>query len=794
MSYTTLTKTLLGCMLLLAAFSCYAAKLVMTPEQTVVIKGNDISADFAVKELNDIVNRATGSKIRVGAANNAKFRIHVGRTPAVEKMLGKKLLDGLRDEESLVTAKGNDLILVGGGALGTLYAVYDFVEDNMGYRWYFSNDGGDRVKRSSVVTYSGKETRKKPVFTGYRTIHSTTKSDLSRLRNRDNRIAEKFIKGYHYKYGARISGHGFLYFIPAKDPDPRYGWRPKGIKGHFKDHPEYFSMNDRGKRVPDAQLCLSNPATRKEVTRAFLSYVEAKGKGIYMVGSNDNHNTRYCWCKPCMALEKKYRSVGGPLWDYILELCAELKKRNLDGVYVHSLAYKGPDQTERVPINTVFPDNFICDAAFLNSDRTLREVPPEKLSDGTIFKRFENLKEWVKITKHVSYWYYGGGDPLQVYSRMTKEIRELHEAGVISVGACGLGGGYEFGDMTQYLYFSLLRDPKVDTRKLVEEMFALKYGPAKDLMMQYMDELDQCRIAQLPKIKYLLGCETTYDRMSFMTGKELVRWQKLFDDAMKKVEGKRKKYIRNVRYARMGLDVWCVIFSHKITTECPEYPLDLKTIEARCRKAALEYGKDNGIKENQNRVIEVLDQMYNFAFLKNRALPAELAKYPESKVFRFLPPKRNLLRYTKGYYTCEKDDAAASGWASVGKVPDSFDYQKRGGVQVEYYDYAERRWLIRANENPIPMNFFEKDKYKLFRLGKSIIPKSSALVTGGLWGAPTAWSYLSRCYDPSYAGREFEIWISIKVQGPKFFKDDTRPNRIFIDQVFAVDMGVPVGK
>ena len=103
--------------------------------------------------------------------------------------------------------------------------------------------------------------------------------------------------------------------------------------------------------------------------------------------------------------------------------------------------------------------------------------------------------------------------------------------------------------------------------------------------------------------------------------------------------------------------------------------------------------------------LQVLDQMYNFAFLKNRARPAELAKYPESKVFRFLPPKRNLMRYTKGYYTSEKDDAAASGWASVGNVPDSFDYQKRGGVQVEYYDYAERRWLIRALLEEMPLRY-----------------------------------------------------------------------------------------
>ena len=193
-------KLLLPFLLGMFAVAVNAAKLTLPFEKTVVIKGNDLSADFAVKELNDIVNRATGSTFRIGKEKDGAVRIHVGRTPAVEKILGKKLLDGLRDEESLVTANGNDLILVGGGALGTLYAVYDFVEDNMGYRWYFPNDGGDRVKRSNAVTYSGKETRKKPAFTGYRGCHSGNKKLYHfQLRNRDNRVAEQFIKGYRYQ-------------------------------------------------------------------------------------------------------------------------------------------------------------------------------------------------------------------------------------------------------------------------------------------------------------------------------------------------------------------------------------------------------------------------------------------------------------------------------------------------------------------------------------------------------------------------------------------------------------------
>ena len=78
-------KLLLPFLLGMFAVAVNAAKLTLPFEKTVVIKGNDLSADFAVKELNDIVNRATGSTFRIGKEKDGAVRIHVGRTPAVEK-------------------------------------------------------------------------------------------------------------------------------------------------------------------------------------------------------------------------------------------------------------------------------------------------------------------------------------------------------------------------------------------------------------------------------------------------------------------------------------------------------------------------------------------------------------------------------------------------------------------------------------------------------------------------------------------------------------------------------------
>lgn len=777
-----------------AGFLLSAAEFRFPAEKTVIVRGADISAELAVREFNDIASKSTSKTIRVGKASDAPKCIFIGRSPEAEQRLGKHLLDSLCDEESLVTSRGNDLFLVGGGALGSLYAVYDFMEDNLGYRWLLNREDGQKIDKKAEVTYSGKETRRKPAFTGYRRGNWRL-NKLFKLRHRDNTVAEQFIKGYRYRFAHRIPGHGFSYFLPANDPNPRYGWRPKGIKGNFREHPEYFSLNGQGKRDPNMQLCLSNPATKKALTEALLLWYDVRGAGIYMIGSNDNHNTRYCCCEGCIALEKKYNSVGGPLWDYILELCADLKKRGIRDLYVTSLAYKGPKQTERAPKNVVFPDNFICDAAFLNSDRTLKEVKDEVLEDGTDFSRYKNLQKWVSITKHVSYWYYGGSNPAEVYARMSREIKELRDAGVKSVFACGTGGGYEFGDMTDHLFYTLLRNPDADARAVIKEALDFKYGPAADIILRYIDELDASRQKAIAAIPYLLGTDRVYDNFSFLSGKELVRWQKLLDKAEKAVAGK-EPYARNVRFARIGLDLFSLVYANKIRRECPEYPLDLAKCEARGRAAAEEYGRLY-LENRRNEALDSFNQMANFANLKSDALPPELAKYPKDKVTRFLPPKSRVWYGGDGRMTNklisepDKDSVCGFAWSDI--IPDKMDYTENG-VGIDFYDTANRKWVIRPVDVSIPLSFFEKGKYRMFRIGKVPISKSCRLIFGGLWNSPANIKTLGNLFDPTYVAREYEIWVSIKAEGNKFFPDDNRPGKLYIEQIFAVDMGMPEGK
>jgi len=59
-----------------------------------------------------------------------------GIRPVAQRILGKDVIAGLKDQQSLVRTSGDDLVLIGGGLHGTLYAVYSFLENDLGYRWY----------------------------------------------------------------------------------------------------------------------------------------------------------------------------------------------------------------------------------------------------------------------------------------------------------------------------------------------------------------------------------------------------------------------------------------------------------------------------------------------------------------------------------------------------------------------------------------------------------------------------------------------------------------------------------
>ena len=747
----------------------------------VVCAANSAPDRFAAKELNEIVKKTTGVEFPVVAADSeqaktATKRILIGRNALVRHALGGKRLDALRKQEALVTKHGDDLILVGGDDWGTVYAVYDFLENEAGYRNFLPIPGGERIVKTDTLRFSGRETRRVPAFTGFRTGYppwwpgfDPQATTAFFFRNRVNVVNwfknESFAKetGLREEFCFENHCHGFSFI----------GWEKT-----FAEHPEYFTLNKDGQRISNAQLCLSSPACRTYLTGKVLETIQEKyPKGIncYVVASNDFQGSRYCWCPDCQALEKKYNSTGGPLWDYMLELCAAVGKAYPD-VFISTLAYKGPQQTEKAPDNIVFPDNFIADCAFLNSIQTLNEIPAVTLENGERFQKYENLLKWKKLAKHVSYWFYALGGPIVIYERPQKELQELRDAGVESIFHCGFGGDLQFGCVARYVTLRLMVDPDQDAKALAAEATDFLYGAAAPMMMAHMAEMEQLRLTP-----GLIVVEANpYPGFNILKPEQILRWRRDFDKMEELTQGDPQRNLF-VRQARTAVDIWTLLFLRKIQKEFPDFKPDVPAIVAKGLATCNEFAAAKLVRRD-NAASRAFESLQLFAYLKDDSVPLELQGYAKDKIIRHLPEKI-------GEAVPIPDPGAIAGHAIKTKVPEKNSYDK--GVDFEFYDAVERKWLLTGKDACVPRAEIVSGRFKLYKVGTARLPNNLRFVTGGLWGSGLDVMTMGRYYDPSYHNRQYEVWMSLKFEGPKFdAQSPATESFISWDQIFLVDKGV----
>ena len=89
---------------------------------------------YAATELADFLRQITGATFEISHAPvTGKSCLLVG--PQAARLVDAAFsTDGLGAEGVIIRTVGNDLILAGGYPRGTLYAVYTFLEDNLGCR------------------------------------------------------------------------------------------------------------------------------------------------------------------------------------------------------------------------------------------------------------------------------------------------------------------------------------------------------------------------------------------------------------------------------------------------------------------------------------------------------------------------------------------------------------------------------------------------------------------------------------------------------------------------------------
>ena len=433
----------------------------------------------------------------------------------------------LAPEEIVVRTTGDDLILAGGGPRGTLYAVYTFLEDVVGCRWWTQTASFMPSKRS--LSFDRLDIRFKPPLEYREPFWFTAIEPVWAARNKANGISA----GGDDIHGGRQVYEGFVHTAYWLIPPEKY----------FKDHPEWFSEINGVRTYKDAQLCLTNEEMRRELVKNLRERLRANPKAtIASVSQNDCFNN--CTCPLCRAVDEEEGSPAGSLLRFVNAVAADLKDE-FPNVAFDTLAY----QYTRKPPKLVRPlPNVIVRLCSIECGFA------QPLDDARNKTFLDDIDGWSKIAGRLYIWDYTTDfshyiQPHPNYGVLAPNIRLFvarNVRGVFEQGAYESWGS-EMAELRGWMLAKLLWNPALDAGRLRREFIRGYYGPAAGPIEDYLALLEKAVLAAGDP----LGCYSP-PTAKFLNLDTLAAAWRLLEKAERKTTGT-IEYAARVRTARMPL-------------------------------------------------------------------------------------------------------------------------------------------------------------------------------------------------------------------------------------------------
>ncbi|MBQ2628506.1 MAG: DUF4838 domain-containing protein [Kiritimatiellae bacterium] len=500
----------------------------------------------AAAELRAYLEKCVPSGVvRVGgcrgdAAGTAVF--HVGDTAlARAKGLAAEQID---EDRWIIRSFGRDVVLVGGGTRGALYAVSHFLEDFCDVRWWSDREEDAPVRDS--LDLPALDSSGRPAFS-YRSIHRSrerAESDprlaVRRRLNSNGLVPIPAEWGGGVEYGPPDHAHTFDMYLP---------WRI-----HGKAHPEWYSLVG-GRRIggqSDGQLCLSNPDLKAAFLEGLRRMVakgdaDARAKGcvpprLYEVSMNDNKWA--CECGACMAEYEKW-GRSGQYVRFVNALAAEMRKERPE-IFLTMLAYYFTEEPPKGGVRAA--DNVIVKLCDTQSNAAASIHEP----GNDAFRKL--LAGWQGRFAHMFVWDYS----VTFDSRTLgfPYASEFHYADAyrhyLANGVSGIFWEHEYplvSDLWEikfYLESRLFEDPYLDEDGLLCDAFRRYFGAAAKPAFAARRRLEEAR--ERTKAVVMWANEFT-----FISDDDLAAMSALWDEAERLAKDD-TTLLRRVRNARLGTD------------------------------------------------------------------------------------------------------------------------------------------------------------------------------------------------------------------------------------------------
>ena len=445
------------------------------------------STRYAAEELQRFLEKITGAKLPIVTdAEAAQQReILVGRSSRLTGLGIPIDLPSLGKEGYVLRTVGSRLVIAGGEPRGTLYGVYDLLDDHLGCRWFTPQI--ERIPKTRQLMLPPLDERKTPVFE-YRETYTWESYDGDWMaRNRLNgaggrgRLLERQgIRPPVPELAARHGGSirfGFGFFVHTLE-------KLVPAKQYIAAHPEYFALW-KGRRDPD-QLCLTDENVIRLCTEAILAGMRTQPEAtVFSLSQNDN--MKYCQCDRCKAIVEVEGTRMGPLL-HLVNRVAEATDREFPDKIVETLAYqwsRQPPRNLRPRRNVVIR---LCDIECCFAHPLAGGCTP----GNTAFAA--DLQGWARQCDRLWIWDYTTNyahylAPLPNKRLLDDNIRMFaanHAAGVFEQGTYDTPDS-ELVALKAYLIARFLWNPRYDENRAMGEFLEAYYGAAATAIRSYID-------------------------------------------------------------------------------------------------------------------------------------------------------------------------------------------------------------------------------------------------------------------------------------------------------------------
>ena len=470
-----------SCLAVLLAVCCANAEMILASRgatgYTIVVDPAATGPEkHAAVELQSFLGQVTEAEFPLleSATVDIERAIVVG--PDLAARVAPDLdLDNLSPDGIVIETRGERLILAGDRPRGTLYAVYQFLEDEVGIRWW--SPTVTHIPARPTLVVPDQHVRYVPVLEYRETFWYDAFVDKDwavRAKNNGMRTQLGEERGGCVTYAGNFV-HTFAQLVnPAEN---------------FEAHPEWFAFIDGERRTSDnpqrTGLCLTNPELKDFLAQRVLERIAAHPEaGIVSVSQNDSHV--HCQCDECVALEEAEGSPMGPLLaavNYVAERVAE----EYPDVAVDTLAYQytRPATATLRPLPNVIIRLCSIECSFL-----------QPLSDPMNSTFGDDIRAWSKICDRLYIWDYTTNFHHYVLPHpnlrvLGPNIRFFVANGVKGVFEQGAYHSYgaEFAPLRSWVIAKLLWNPELDDQALIEEFVRGYYGVAAQPIMDYITVL-----------------------------------------------------------------------------------------------------------------------------------------------------------------------------------------------------------------------------------------------------------------------------------------------------------------